>query len=169
MRQQRLGGEHEILLVTALRRYGGSHYGSGPGSSEGRDVKVPFAKPRSAGPVPGLDHAYQQQLAALSQVRRAVAGAATARKQLELQLGQLTEQVAGGHGEMASPDIDLRLEALRRRYTAAQENAQRLFAASHRLQVKIEAFRLAKDAAEAAYVAAQDALHAAQAEIGGDV
>jgi hypothetical protein len=46
---------------------------------------------------------------------------------------------------------------------AAPKKAQRLFAASQRLQVKIEALRLAKDATEAAYVAAQDASHAAQA------
>ena len=129
---------------------------------------VPFAKTRSLGALPGLDHAYQQQLAALSRVRRAVASAAIARKRLELQLGQMTEQEAGDHGEWPGPAGDLRLETLRR-YTAAQEKAQRLFAANQRLQVKIEAFRLAKEATETAYVAAQDALHATQAEIGGSV
>jgi predicted phage-related endonuclease len=133
----------------------GSHDGPEPGSFQGRDVKVPFAKTRSSGPLPGLDHAYEQQLAALSQVRRAVAAAATAEKILELQLGPMTKQESGDHGEMAQ-------------YTAAQEKVQRLFAASQRLQVKIEDFRLAKEAAEAAYVAAQDALHATQAEISGD-
>ena len=49
---------------------------------------------------------------------------------------------------------------------AAQEREQRFFAANQRLQVKIEAFRLAKEATEAAYVAAQDALRAIHAEIG---
>jgi chromosome segregation ATPase len=131
-------------------------------------VKLPFAKTRSSGVLPDLDHAYHQQMEALSRVRRAVAAAATARKQLELQLGQMTEQEAGDHDEMPRPDSDLRLETLRRRYTAAEERAQRLFAASQRLQVRIEAFRLAKEATEAAYVEAQSALHATQAEIGRD-
>jgi chromosome segregation ATPase len=139
------------------------------GSSKGGDVRIPFATTRSSGALPGLDHAYHQQLAALSRVRRAVAAAATAQKQLELQLGQMTEHEAGDHGEVARPDSDLRLESLRHRYTAAQEKAERLFAASQRLQVKIEAFRLAKEATEAAYVQAQDALHATQAEIAGNV
>jgi hypothetical protein len=70
---------------------------------------------------------------------------------------------------MPRPDSDLRLETLRRRYTAAQEKAQRLFAANRRLQVKIEEFRLAKEAAEAAYVAAQDALDATRAGIRADL
>jgi hypothetical protein len=131
-------------------------------------MKVPFAKTRSPGALPGLDDAYQHQLAALSHVRREVAAAATARKQLELQLGQIAEQEAADHGETPRPDSNLRLETLRRRYTAAQEKEQRLFAANQHFQVKIEAFRLAKDVTEAAYLAAEDALHAAQAEIRGD-
>ena len=135
---------------------------------QGRDVKLPFAKTRSLDALPGLDQAYQQQLAALTRVRRAVAAAARARKQLELQLGQVAEQEAGDCGELCRPDSDGRLETLRRSYTAAQEKERRFFAANQRLQVKIEAFRLAKEAAEAAYVAAQDALHATQVEMGGD-
>jgi chromosome segregation ATPase len=131
-------------------------------------LKVPFAKTRSSGALPTLDHAYQQQLAALNRVRRATAAAATARKQLELQLDQMTEQGAGGHGEPPRPDIDLQIETLRRRYRAAKDKEQRFFATNQRLQVKIEEFRLAKEAAEAAYVSAQDALHATQAEIGRD-
>jgi hypothetical protein len=128
-------------------------------------MKVPFGRTRSTGPLPDLDRAYQQQLAALSLVRRAVATAATARKQLELQLGQMTEQEAGDQGDLRRPDGDPQLESLRDRYAAAQEKERRFFAASHRLQTKIDAFRLAKEATEAAYVAAQDALHAIQAEI----
>lgn len=126
---------------------------------------MPFAKKRSPGVLPDLDRACQQQLAALSKVRRAVATAATTRKQLELQLGQMAEQEAGDHGDVRQPDSEQALEALRNRYTAAQEKERRFAAASQRLQRKIDAFRLAKEATEAAYVAAQDALHATQAEI----
>jgi hypothetical protein len=133
----------------------------------GREMKVPFGKTRSPGALPGLDRARQQELAALSRVRRAVAAAATARKQLELQLGQMTEHEAGDHGDTRRPDSDPRLEALRDRYAAAQEKERRFFAASRRLQRKIDEFRLAKEATEAAYAAAQDALHATQAEISG--
>jgi hypothetical protein len=38
---------------------------------------------------PGLDAAYQRQLVALARSRRAVAGVATSRKRLELQIGEL--------------------------------------------------------------------------------
>jgi phage shock protein A len=128
-------------------------------------MKVPFAKTRSPGALPDLDDAYQQQLAALSQVRRAVATAATTRKRLELQLDQLTGQEAGDDGASRRPDGEPQLETLRHRYTTAKEKERRFVAASQRLQQKIDAFRLAKEAAEAAYAAAQDALHATQAEI----
>jgi phage shock protein A len=131
-------------------------------------MKVPFGKTRSPGALPDLDNAYQEQLAALTQVRRAVAAAATARKRLELQLDPTAEQLAGDLVEMPGPDRDPQLEALRRRYTAAQEKERRFVAANQRLQVRIEAFRLAKEATEAAYAAAQDALVAAQAETGID-
>ena len=129
-------------------------------------MKGPFGKTRAPGSLPDLDKAYQQQLAALSRVRRAVAAAATSREQLELQLGQMTEHELGDHTEIPRPDSRLRLETLRRQCTAAQEEEQRFFAASQRLQMKIQSFRMAKEATEAAYVAALDALHAAQTEIG---
>lgn len=131
-------------------------------------MKVPFGKTRPRTALPELDRAYQQQLAALTRVRRAVAAAATARKQLELQLGQLTGQEASDHGDFRRPDSEQPLEALRDRYTAAQEKERRFAAASQRLQRKIDAFRLAKEATEAAYVAAQDTLHATQAEMSRD-
>lgn len=129
-------------------------------------MKLPFATTRSPGALPGLDRAYQQQLAELRLVRRAVAAAATAQKQLELQLRQLTERATGDHGEISRPGSDPQLETLRHRYSAAQEETQRLFAASRRLQLKIDAFRMAKEATEAAYVEAQDAVHATRAEVG---
>jgi phage shock protein A len=128
-------------------------------------VEVPFGMSRSPGGLPGLDHAYQQQLGALTAVRRAVAAAATARKRLELQLGQATEQESLDPGEAPGPEGRPQLETLRRRYAAAQEKERRFAAASQRLQAKIDAFRLAKEATEAAYAAAQDALRATQAEI----
>jgi len=131
-------------------------------------MKVPFGKTRTRGPLPDLDRAYQDQLTALRKVRRAVATAATARKQLELQLGQQTEQEPGDGGDSRRADGDLQLETLRDRYTAAQEKERRFFAASQRLQVRIDAFRSAKEAAEASYVAVQDAVHATQAEISDD-
>jgi len=129
---------------------------------------VPFAEIRSSGALPRLDHPDQQQFAALSRVRRAVAAAATAEKQLELQLGQIAEQQAGDHSDMPRPEGDPQLETLRHRRAAAKEKTKRLFAISQRLQVKIEAFRLAKEAAEAAYIAAEQALHASEVVIRGD-
>jgi hypothetical protein len=84
---------------------------------------------------------------------------------MELQLGQTTEQEPGDHGAMPRPGSDMRLDTLRGQYAAAQQKEQRLFAANQRLQIKIDAFRLAKEAVEAAYVAGQDASQVTQAEI----
>ncbi len=49
--------------------------------------------------LPGLDVAYQQQLVALTHVRRAAAGVATSRKRPELQIGELERQA----GERGNP------------------------------------------------------------------
>jgi len=112
-------------MGSAIRFWLERCYGSESGSSDGRNMRVRFGKARSTGGLPDLDRAYQQQLAALSRVRRAVAAAAIARKQLELQLGQMTEQEAGDHLEMPRPDEDLRLEPLRRLYTAVNATPYR--------------------------------------------
>ena len=55
--------------------------------------------------LPGLDAAYQQQLVALSRVRRAAADVATSRKRLELQIGDLERQ-ADEQGNPGSKDSD---------------------------------------------------------------
>jgi hypothetical protein len=111
--------------------------------------------------LPGLDAAYQQHLAALTPVRRAVADVATARKRLELQISQLEQRVsgpAGDAGPSAEPDqggaaqegeaaqeeearpetIEERLADLRRRYAELQAEEERVMLASQRLQAKLD-------------------------------
>ena len=134
--------------------------------------------------LPGLDAAYQRQLLTLTRVRRAAATVATSRKQLELQVGQLEQQVGerGGqsHAEMEAGqggiadegqvrrDTLQRLADLRRQYADMQAEEERVIAASRRLQVKVDAFRAAKEATEAAYTEAEEAAEAAWAEVTGN-
>lgn len=107
---------------------------------------------------PGLDSAYQLQLERLTPVRRAVADVATSRKRLELQIGELERQGAA----------EERLTDLRRRYADLQAEEERVSVASQRLQARIDAFRTCKEAAQAAYTAAEEAAEAAWVQVAGD-
>jgi phage shock protein A len=125
---------------------------------------------------PGLDAAYRRQLLLLTRVRRVVAGLATTRKRLELQIGELERQA----GQLGDLDMHARsarqadgadqgqtgrgtteqLADLRRRYADVQAKERRVTAASVRLQAEINAFRTGKDATRAAYTAAEEAAKA---------
>jgi phage shock protein A len=125
--------------------------------------------------LPGLDAAYQQQLVALSRVRRAAADVATSRKRLELHIGDLERQA----GEQGSPDSDGdaadqshtprdvtgQLASLRRQYAEMQAKEERITAASRRLMAEVNAFRTGQEATKAAYTAAEEAAEAVWAEV----
>jgi phage shock protein A len=128
--------------------------------------------------LPGLDAAYQQQLVALSRVRRAAADVATSRKRLELQIADLERQ-ADEQGNPGSKDSDgdaadqshtdrdviRQLADLRRQYTEMQAKEERITAANRRLMAEINAFRTGKEATEAAYTGAEEAARAVWAEM----
>ena len=101
---------------------------------------------------------------------RAVPAAATARKRLELQIQQLeqaaarlAEQLAGalesGAEDRVVSDrhrasaVSGELKDLRRLYAITQAQEQRAVAASQRLQMKVDEFRIRKEAAKAAEAA----------------
>jgi phage shock protein A len=130
---------------------------------------------------PGLDAAYQRQLVALARTRRAVAGVATSRKRLELQIGDL-ERRAETPGDERSPvtgttqadaadqdyttrSVTEQLADLRRRYADIQAKEERVSTASRQLMAEIDAFRTGKKNTEAAYKAAEEASKAVHAEI----
>ena len=131
--------------------------------------------------VPGLDAAYQQQLVALSRVRRCVAAVATSRKRLELQIANLERQAdeQGNPGSKdsdgdaaedshAARDITGQLADLRGQYAEMQAKEERITAASRRLMAEVDAFRSGKEATEAAYTAADEAARAVWAEMSQD-
>jgi len=60
-----------------------------------------------------------------------------------------------------------RLADLRRQYAEMQAEEERVIAACRRLQVKVDAFRAAKEATEAAYTEAEEAAEAAWTEVTG--
>jgi chromosome segregation ATPase len=138
----------------------------------------------SRGVLPGLDAAYRRQLKALSRVRRAVAAVATSRKQLQLQIWELEQQLdrqsgaIGGapeasedrrsHGGRSDRSATDRLAELHRQHSVRQADEERVFAASRRLQEKMDAFRIAKEAAENAYSALEQAARTTLAEIAKD-
>jgi hypothetical protein len=130
---------------------------------------------------PDLDLAYQRQLEMLTKVRRGVADVATFRKRVELQIDQLDRHVsdlaeraaaarAAGQGDVAA-DFSARQSAGARRLAELRERSadlgqeeERLTLASQRLQAKIDAFRIRKEARKATWTATEAAAEAARAE-----
>lgn len=146
------------------------------GASMGPPLVVPV-EPPSKEARPDLDYAYQRQLEMLTRVRRAVADVATARKRLELQIQQLEEVVrklqaqreTGGdalasQARARQPVVAAQLADLRRQYASVRGEEERLNAASLRLQLKVDDFRIRKEAIKAADAAAEAAAEAEQAE-----
>ena len=130
---------------------------------------------------PGLDAAYQRQLVALARSRRAVADVATSRKRLELQIGEL-ERRAETLGDPGSPVTGMtqddapdqhyapravteQLAHLRRQYADMRAKEERITAASRQLMAEVNAFRVGQENTKAAYLAAEEAAKAVDAEI----
>jgi hypothetical protein len=154
------------------------------GAGMGPPLVVPVEEPTSD-KRPDLDYAYQRQLEMMTQVRRAVAGLATSRKRLELQIQQL-EQAASkleaelsraletGSDELAAqardrqPAVASQLADLRRQFAIAQSEEDRLTADSRRLQLRVDNFRTRKEVIAAADAAADaaDLVKQAEAELG---
>ncbi|KWX01702.1 phage shock protein A [Carbonactinospora thermoautotrophica] len=123
-------------------------------------------------PAETLDYSYQKQLELLQKVRRGVADVATSRKRLELQISQLTQQIAKleqqARQALSLGREDLAREALTRRsgleaqiqdlqgqLANLQAEEQKLTLAAQRLQAKVDAFRTRKETIKAQYTAAE--------------
>ena len=155
------------------------------GSGMGPPLVVPVETP-SREARPDLDYAYQRQLEMLARVRRAVADIATARKRLELQVRQLEEIVSKlaeqrgrapqtGNDELAAqqardrqPVMAAQLADLRRQLETVQSQEERMNVASRRLELKVNNFRIRKEAIKAADAAAEatGVVEQAEAELG---
>jgi phage shock protein A len=110
---------------------------------------------RAQHPGIALDHSYQRQLELLQGVRRSVADLATARKRLELQIGE------GDLGQETLADARQRCEEL-----VAKEEWATL--SSQRLQARVDAFRARKEVLKAGYTSAlaRQEIHEAFAALG---
>lgn len=150
------------------------------GESVGPPLVVPIDD-RSLTARPDLDTAYERQLEILMHLRRTVADVATSRKRLELQGSQLEQQIGkldrqsrnameAGRGDLAEEAGTRRgaaqeqLADVRRVCTDVQAEEGHLTAASQRLQARVHAFRIRKEAIKAARAAAQAAAELAWAE-----
>lgn len=119
-----------------------------------------------------LDYSYSKQLELLQQVRRGVAEVATSRKRVELQAGQLNQQLdkltVAAKRALEAGREDLAREALTRKsglqqqlaelqtqHAALQAEEERLVRASQQLQARVDAFRTRKETIKASYTAAE--------------
>jgi phage shock protein A len=103
-------------------------------------------------PRAAVDYAYQQRLDQLQHARREVADAATARRAAELALS--TQQAAG-----ADPAV---IATLAERQAAAQLREDAFARQSHRLQIDVDTFRVARETAKARYTAAEASVRIAE-------
>jgi len=131
------------------------------GSGMGPPLVVPVETP-SQDARPDLDYAYQRQLEMLTKVRRGVADIATARKRLELQIQQLEEVMD------RQPAVAAHLADLRSQFESVRSEEEKLNLASRRLELKVNNFRVRKEAIKAADAAADaaDVVEQAEAELG---
>jgi phage shock protein A len=139
------------------------------GTALGHPAVVPVApelRPSEPGTV--LDDAYLNQLHMLQRVRRGVADVATSRKRTELQVdvlvtavarhqAEVDDAVSTGQDELARGARDRRATAeaqladLRSQLDALTAEEHRMAAACQRLQAKVDAFRIRKEAVKARY------------------
>jgi predicted nucleic acid-binding protein len=130
-----------------------------PGAPEPAGLFFP-PTPASGGadhPAESLDYSYQQQVEMLRRVRRGAADLGTTRKRVELQMTALAESsgelrrrareaLEGGREDLAQESlvrrkaVEAELSELRDQDKSLREQADRLTAAAHRLQAKIDAF-----------------------------
>jgi len=151
-------------------------------------VKMNAALDRAGDPRELVDYTYVQLQELLSEVRRGTAQVAASRKQAESRASDL-RRVADRFGEQAEQAVlagreDLARQALARRSAilaqvsrlreqqdALRAEEQKMADAGRRLQEKVDAFALRKEAIKAAYTAAraQASIAEALAGISGDV
>ena len=141
------------------------------------EVRVNALLDRAEDPRQVLDYSYAQQQELLLRIRRAIIDVAAARSraavqesQLRNSAGRLRQQaqqaVAADREELARKALALRTATLAQandlaaEQTALRADEERLSAAVHRLQQKVEAFRVHKETLKARYTAAQAAASA---------
>ena len=152
------------------------------------NVKMNAVLDRAADPRELVDYSYVQLQELLAEVRRGTAGIAAGRERAELRISGL-QQAADRLGEQAEQAVlagreDLARQALARRTAilaqvsrlreqqdALRAEEEKMTDAGRRLQEKVEAFGMQKEAIKAAYTAAraQASIAEAFAGISGDV
>ena len=141
-------------------------------SAELYEAKMNAVLDRAADPRELVDYSYAQLQELLAEVRRGTAEVAAARKRAELRISELQQAAdrLGGQAEQAmrAGREDLARQALARRaaimaqvsrlreqQASLRAEEERMLDAGRRLQEKIDAFGLEKEAIKAAYTAAR--------------
>jgi phage shock protein A len=146
-------------------------------------AKISHMLDHAEDPAETLDYAYERQLEDLQNVKNGIADVVTAKKRLQTQEGQLTEQVTKLDGQareaMSAGREDLARAALERKQMITQETSsldqqiselesqqEKLTAAEKQLQAKIEQFRSKKEVIKAQYSAAEAQVQISEAATG---
>jgi phage shock protein A len=138
---------------------------------------------RAEDPVETLDYAYERQIEELQNVKKGLADVVTAKKRLQLQEAELTQQ-AGKLDNQAREAMSARREDLARaaierkqlivgevgsldqQVTELESEQEKLAAAEQQLQTKIESFRSKKEVIKAQYSAAEAQVRISEAATG---
>jgi len=148
-------------------------------------IKAKFSKllDRAENPAETLDYSYEKQLELLQNVKRGIADVATARKRLELQTGQLEQNVvkletqarealAAGREDLARQALErkaavqVQLQGLDQQTQQLEAQQDKLVASEKQLAAKVEAFRTQKETIKAQYSAAEAQVRIGEAATG---
>jgi phage shock protein A len=138
---------------------------------------------RAENPAETLDYSYERQLELLQNVKRGIADVATARKRLELQTGQLEQNVvkletqarealAAGREDLARQALERKaavqsqLQGLDQQVQQLESQQDKLVASEKQLAAKVEAFRTQKETIKAQYSAAEAQVRIGEAATG---
>jgi phage shock protein A len=157
-----------------MMRTAGGTVGIGRRIAELYEVRVNALLDRAEDPRQVLDYSYARQQDLLLRIRRAIIDVAAARSRAAVQESQLRnsadrlrqqaqQSVVADREELARKALALRTATLAQaddlaaEQTALRADEERLSAAVHRLQQKVEAFRVHKETLKARYTASQAA------------
>lgn len=138
---------------------------------------------RAEDPRETLDYSYERQIEMLRDVKRGVVEVTASKRRLEMQVGQIKEQVTKLDGQarqaLAAGREDLARTALQRKQTALaqvegldaqvaqlEQQQEQLTAAESRLSAKVESFRTQKEVIKAQYSAAEASVRIGEALTG---
>jgi len=146
-------------------------------------AKVSKLLDRAEDPAETLDYSYEKQLELLQNVKKGIADVVTSKKRLQMQEGNLQQQVvkldtqarqalASGREDLArtalerKTTIQTELQSLDQQVAELEDQQQKLVVSEQKLRTKIESFRTRKEVIKAQYSAADAQVRISEAATG---